>query len=347
MPVILPKRSRLIEAEEGELALFNEDGEPTLAGEVVADFLEHADFSAVFEHPEAQKYIIHLVEGDGDDETVVEEVLPGEVAVQLVDEADLVEMFLHYLDVLGEHALAEDAPMEEKARLAVFERHLLDERYRRGAFRKIRAAEGGAQGRNSQTNMMLGAMLAKGEIKRTKPGKGYKGGDYTKGSRYRSGATKSAKAKGKRIARRMRAKNMRAKKSSARRRAGRRGRQLAASIGMEEGFVFGEGVPYRGALFAVDTDPRAIIEFTDEELADLCERYDVFSIDEMKKGCDGAKRTSTDGEDDEEGYDETVSEASMFATGIGTAPLNEGPSLARRMMQSMGTLQVPANQVNG
>lgn len=356
MPVVLRKQTRLDESEhQEELALFNEDGELTLAGEVVADFLEHADFSNAFDHTEAANYL--FVVEDEDDAEVEEEMLPGVVARQLIDEDDLAEMFLHYLDILGERASAEDAPLEDRARLAVFESLLLDERFRRGAFRKARSAEGGATGMNSTVNRMLGAMLQKGVLKRAKkPGAGYKGGDYTKGPRYRTGGTKATKRKAKAIARRKKAKVSRAKKGTASRKAGRKLRALAASIGMEEGFVFGEGVPYGGALFAVDVNPDAVVEFTDEAYADLCSAFDVFTLEERKKGAFGKKKSkSYDDEegDEDEGADDAdegktepnVAEAGTFASAVGRPALSEGASIARSVMQRMGNL--PSPNLNG
>ena len=333
MPVVLT--SQLHESSKGQstLPLFDESGELTIAGNVIADFLEHADFSELFEHPAAQPFIITLV--DEADESVEEEVLPGSVAIKLIDENDLFEMFLHYLDLLGETASQDDATLDSKTKLAVFENALLtplDEKYRRGAFRQIRKQPGGGE----LVNRMLGAMIRKGEVKRAKKaGSGYKGGDYEKGPRYRTGATKAVKAKGKLVRRRTSAK---IKQSQMRtRRARTRARALAASVGMEESFVFGFAEPFGGALFHIGTRPVDTVSFTEAEFEAI--RKDVAPCYEMMKGKmkDGAM-SYDDAEDGDDDAEESVSATRGVLTeaqlpgAVGSPSLTEGADIAGRVL---------------
>lgn len=330
MPVVLTSELRESSKGQGALPLFEESGELTLAGQVIADFLEHADFSPVFEHPAAWPYIITLV--DEADESIEEEVLPGAVALKLIDESDLAEMFLHYLDLLGENAMQEDASLDDKAKLAVFENALLrplEEKFRRGAFRQLRKQPGGGE----LVNRMLGAMMAKGEIKRAKKGgAGYKGGDYQRGARYGSGPTKSVKQKGKMIRRRKAAKIKQSMQRT--RRARSRARALAASVGMEESFVFGFAEPYGGALFQVSPRDVESISFTESEFEAL--RKMVAPCYEGMKCADKAKGSYTD--DDDASADESeqpmrgmLTEAPLAAA-IGSPGLAEGANIAASVL---------------
>lgn len=252
--------------QAARLALFDESGELTLAGSVVLEFLEHADFDAVFEHPEAKSYIVARTDEQMEEEGAGGDYLPGDVVVQLVDEDDLASMFGHYLSILHERATAEDAPLDEKARWAVFAPLFpdidgLDEKFKRGAFRKLRKTKGG----EDLVNDMLGAMQAKGVVKRSKKsGGGYKGGDWEKGPKYKTGGTAQSKRKAKAIARKKKAKRkQRVMKGKA---ARRKAAALAASVGMEEAadFVFGEGIPFEGCLFQVGTKDDAKVVFEGE-----------------------------------------------------------------------------------
>lgn len=320
MPVVLTKTSPLTESSDRETpSLFDESGEPTLLGHIVADFLEHADFSECFEHPAAQPFIITVVAED--DESLYEDVMPGSVALKLVDEDDIADMFLHYVEKLAEHAATSES-LEDRTRLAVLESALLkplDEKYQRGAFRKLRKQPGGAE----LVNKMLGAMLAKGEIKRAKKsGKGYKGGDYDKGPRYKSGATKAVKTKGKLIRKRNAAK---VKQSLQRtKRARNRARALAASVGMEESFLFGFGEPYSGALFEVSLRDVETVPFTEDELARLKRSYpDCY---------EGLTLASAKVQESEEPARTRSSITEAFSDGmpgaVGHADLTEGATIA-------------------
>jgi hypothetical protein len=60
MPIELKPKTSTNEAAPEEtqgLMLFNEDGELTLAGETVTEFLASADFSAVMESPDAAPFL--------------------------------------------------------------------------------------------------------------------------------------------------------------------------------------------------------------------------------------------------------------------------------------------------
>lgn len=331
--------------------VFDEQGGLTLLGSVVVEFLERADFSALFEHPEAAAFIYPAIDEDGNEA----ECMPSSVAADLVDEDDFAETFGLYVERFVEN-VDETSPLEMRAQAASLKPVL--EAYKRGSFRRMRKAEGGAQGRDSTVNMMLGAMKAKGEIKRVKPGTGYKGGDYAKAGRYGKGPTKAAKTKGKQVAKRNMAKNKRAKASTSRRAASRVGRQLAASIGMEEGLLFGQAVPYGGMMFSIAPDYDRTVTMTDEALDDVIKSYGEFyedeQLDEMRKrkgkGAKGRFGKAKPAADDEEGDDMEESDQSDL-TGIGshlehvTGPreVSEGAGMAARALGRMGALGKPLN----
>lgn len=333
MPVLLTNQLHESGSTRSEVSLFAESGELTVAGEVVSHFLETANFDAVFEHPEAAPYVITVV--DEADENVTEDVLPGRVALRVIDEDDLAGMFLHYLDILGENASAEDAPLEEKAKLAVFENALLkplNERYKKGAFRQIRKQKGGAE----LVNRMLGAMLQKGEIKRSGAGSGYRGGDYERTGRYGGPERKSVKQKRMRIRKQSAGK---IRQSQARTRAARkRSRALAASVGMEESFLFGFGESYGGAAFQVGVKPDAEIEFSEAELADLTktfsEGYANMAKVQGRRGVKLAEKKdeSTDGNGDTL---RALHEGAQPVP-VGVASLSEGAGIAARTMAVLG-----------
>jgi hypothetical protein len=141
----------------------------TLEAEVISDFLTCTDFSEIFEHPEIDKYTTSIKQEneEGDSETI--EVIPGDVALQLVDEDDLTQMFLQYVDALPEETLEDVA---KKTAIS----NLLDEKFKKGTFKKVHKVKGGKQ----LVNKMIGAMLAKKAIKRN-------GSKYAKGKAYGSG----------------------------------------------------------------------------------------------------------------------------------------------------------------
>ena len=160
--------------------LLTQEGDLTLEAQVINDFLTDADFSQVFEHPEAKAHILSvsengdvtvpegsdlsalrsMVEADADLD-VPGEFMLGSVAAELIDENDLVQMLAHYVDVMPE-----PTTLEEKARMAALANLFgLDEKFARGSFRKM--AGKGKVGHAKVARMML-AMLNKGTIKRAK-----------------------------------------------------------------------------------------------------------------------------------------------------------------------------------
>lgn len=258
------------EAADGadDFDLLTQTGELTLEAETVSDFLTHADFSAVFNHP-AVKECISTIEGgkiafgakadqaahrealsdlaEGEDDAVVQ-VISVEDALKVIDESDLEQMFLHYVESLPENTL------EDRARRAAIANYYGLDEYAKGSFKKIHRKPGGP----ALVNRMLGAMMTKGLIKRAGKGQGYQGGDYTKTGQYKTGPKKAAKAA---VAKYKKANVAKLKKQAMKAKAAKK-KKLAASMGMEsmaEGFevadlpVFGFGLPVDGAMFEVGT----------------------------------------------------------------------------------------------
>jgi hypothetical protein len=134
---------------------FIHDDELTLQAETISDFLTTADFSEAFAHPALKKHIKTVVETDEDGESVSYEYLPGNLVLQVIDEDDLLEMFVNYLDALPQETL------EDTARLAVFS-DLMEGPFKKGGFKRVYKGKGGP----GKVNRMLGAMLNKESIKR-------------------------------------------------------------------------------------------------------------------------------------------------------------------------------------
>ena len=80
MPIVLkPKTSEKEEAPKAKgLTLFNEDGELTLPGDTIADFLEAADFSAVTESPDALPFLSNPDASADDPYAALDEAGEGE-----------------------------------------------------------------------------------------------------------------------------------------------------------------------------------------------------------------------------------------------------------------------------
>lgn len=336
-----------------DLKLFDESGGLTVAGEVYAQFLEAADFSALFEHPEAAPFVITVV--DEDDEDFAEDVLPGEVVARLVDENDLDSMFLYYLDALGKSAIAEDAPISTKLQLAVFENALLAPhgmKYRPGAFKNLAEGQRGVikkMPRAGQRAAMT-ALLVKGVFKDSKrkkaPGKSKLESvneedgpmPYQKGARYPDG-TGAGKALWGKIQKSDKSGIERGKKSSARKQSnkklanikrgggkkvtskgkGKRSRALAASVGMEEGFDFGFGESFGGANFVASAAPDAKLNFTEGELSELVQRFAPYYDDLGVAGAEANESTEYIG-------------GRTSPMPIGRADISEGASIAARVI---------------
>jgi len=209
MPLVSVVGAGVEDADVAAL-LFKDAETLTIEGEVIESFLSDCDFSDVFEDAEVKESGLAKSAqtwGKADESGDVEEVDKGiegasEYAVDTIEGVDLAEVVdLDDLAAMFSFYVENEMPgdtLEEKARLAVA-RELagLDEAgpFKKGAFRKMHA-QGGA----SQVNRMLGAMIAKGAIKRAKAsgpgtprkdgpgftnqggvkGAGYKGGDYQK-----------------------------------------------------------------------------------------------------------------------------------------------------------------------
>lgn len=250
MPVKLIHES----TDAQDVELLTTEGELTLEAQIVADFLAHADFSAVFDHPAAAPHIStrgedgtiavgeqadadlakaalgELAEDAEDGDEV--QVMDAETALGMIDEDDLCVMLAHYVETLPESTL------EDKARLAAAANLFGLDEFARGSFRKIRRRPGGT----ALVARMLGAMVNKGVIARSAKGKGYKGGDYSRTSTYKTGPKKGNLAK---VARYKKANQAKIKKSA---RMARRAKKV------KEGFepaIFGLNTPVDGQVFEI------------------------------------------------------------------------------------------------
>lgn len=298
MPIELKPKTSTNEAAPEEtqgLMLFNEDGDLTLAGETVADFLASADFSAVVESEHAAPFLTNPavtdedpyatdeseddddedddVEGDEDEESNADEstdesdeeaeiALPGAVAARLVDESDLVDMFGYYLDQLAER---EDPTLQEQATLAVFE--------------SLRGTEGGIdEDSREEVSALLLNVLSEGLVY----------GDIdalderimTKAQRRKATKIRSRPKSGKRRAdlkKRKREEGRGAKKAKITRQHKQRSRRKASRIkqlareSVEGTLVFGLGEGINGALLRIGLAESPNLEFTDEQLVEFDE----------------------------------------------------------------------------
>lgn len=226
--------------QEAEAALADEDGNPTLEADVMANFLSEVDFTPFFEDEEIvaqmEEEIVFLkVVGDvsedddadveveqieveeaeelaEDENAIVEavtfEVIPGEVIAENIDYEDLMGLFEYHL----REEIDADT-LEGRTRSACFDdlfeqdtdgldEDQLDEKPKR-PFKKgdFRKFQAKSVGHRAR---MFAAMLKKGAIKRVGKGKGYKGGGYA----YSGAKTKSGTPKGKKMYRRMRKKGV-------------------------------------------------------------------------------------------------------------------------------------------
>lgn len=192
MPVII-EQNRGETPQEVEALIYDEKGEYTLEGETLEGFLSFVDWSEFFADEKLVEKQKVYIKQDGDKIQVVDkdtegaeevelESIDGEKLADLVDFEDLVDMFEWFLNDMYDEEMA----LEDKARIACF----LDEKFKKGAFRKIHKGGG-----KDQVARMLIAMMKKGAIQRADtPGKGYRGGDYTKNKAgYPSGTPKGRK----------------------------------------------------------------------------------------------------------------------------------------------------------
>jgi len=217
-PVIITSQKR--EPEENldvEKLLVNEEGNPSIEAQVISAFLGEVEWSGLMDELLADEETRGLIkiseakakpiagveeddtregsvvicdEDDADGEFYVVYEMSGETAAEYVDVDDLVEMFDYHLS----NELPQDT-LEDKLRLAAFgvieiDEDDLDERFKKGDFRKIHKAGG-----KDQVARMLIAMMKKEVINRAdKAGTGYKGGDYKKNpAGYSTGTAKGKK----------------------------------------------------------------------------------------------------------------------------------------------------------
>lgn len=329
MPIELKKKTAAPadetapEAKKG-LTLFNEDGELTLPGETIADFLETCDFTPVMESEDAQPFLVLAEEGDeeaGDDaedadggeeegdepaddeeetddtgadaDEAVDVILPGIVAASLVDEGDLVEMFGFYLSRLSEEIEESDEQMlQERATLACFNAYLdddgnIDEDSVSEVATMLRDVLSNSivEGELSEKFLTKGARMKVARI-RKKPKSGKRRMELKKRRREEGRGAKKAKIN-------------RQKKMFKRKRASRI-KMLARESADEAVLVFGYGEGIDGANFKValaetpsfdfDADTIEVLE-TQIGLTATCPNEDcghtaVFSsfLDEKKKG---------------------------------------------------------------
>lgn len=188
MPTILLHESV---AEAGEIDLLHPDtGELTIEAQVLADFLTHLDLSAVstLTGVEEEAEEIELEEADGEKTAL----LPGWLAAAAVDEEDLQEMFRHYVNGMAARiADDENATLEQKTHVAPFV-DLLDEKYAKGAFRRMHKQPAG----HNRAARQLTAMLYKGVVRHVARGKGQGyNKDYVRDRGYKSGGTVQGRKK--------------------------------------------------------------------------------------------------------------------------------------------------------
>lgn len=229
MPITIVTESS---AEEGDVQfIHSETGELTAEGQVISDFLSHADFSEVTGLAEFAGLFdkATLALGEGDEETEVE-LLDGALVAEAVDMDDLVGMFDHYVEGLIESAEKPEATLAEKAVVqALLDTFgTLDEAsFPKGRGKMRKAWKGNKMMKGKAIRQML-AMRNKGVYVS-------KGGKNVKGPGYRSGGTTAGKAK---VAKYV-GKN-RMKVAQARKRTGLKAESVVAPA---DAAIFGLGIP--------------------------------------------------------------------------------------------------------
>lgn len=89
----------------GTLRLLDEQGNPTPEAVAIDNFLSALDVSALAQHESLNDIAETVEDEEGEEHTV----LPLELALAAIDESDLEDMFINYLDSLPEGTLAEKA----------------------------------------------------------------------------------------------------------------------------------------------------------------------------------------------------------------------------------------------
>jgi hypothetical protein len=286
MPVVIGGSKERVEEVDVEQLLVNEDGEPSIEAQVIEEFLGDVEWSPLIDELLADEETRSLVkvsevyakplkgvegalvvceDDEKDDEDVSLYLLfevKGKDMAEVVDVDDLYTMFDYFLrEELPEETL------EDKIKKAVFgvidlDEEDLDERFKKGDFRKMHKA-----GAKDQVARMLIAMMKKEVINRAdSPGTGYKGGDYKKNPAGYSTGTPKGKKKyriyKKKFAAKIKKAAVKAKKAIkiAGRKAGGGGapkkgggkKQVAASTeAPEAGTVISEGASLAGKVLGV------------------------------------------------------------------------------------------------
>lgn len=232
MPLITESTTSTPDFDDSDLLA---DGELTLEAEAVSDFLTHADFSGFFDHP-ALKPLIATVEEtetdeDGKESKVEYEVLFGGDVAEHVDDTDLFDMFLTFVD----ESLSDEGIDATMRRAAIG--GMLDEKapFKKGGFKKLIKAKGAAG--HALVKRMMMAMVKKGVLKRQKKDSS----TYQRGPGYKSGGTSSAKKAVARFKDKNKAKLAKAAKKS--RKAMKNKGKKVESEELHGVPVFGLGVP--------------------------------------------------------------------------------------------------------
>lgn len=195
MPIVISAET-VNGTDESVAAFLEQDGKPTLQGEVLRRFLDEVDYDPLFEAllaDEDGKSLVETTEGfakwdkelgcfvecDEDDEgaeKVEIQTVDGDVVAEVIDMEDLETMFEYHM--VNEH---DRESLQGRLEASIFGYHEMSEEeleeFKKGDFRRIHK-----QGGKALVNRMLGAMLNKEAIQRAKqgPGSGYRSGDYDK-----------------------------------------------------------------------------------------------------------------------------------------------------------------------
>jgi len=303
-PVVIGGSKEKVDEVDVEQLLVNEEGEPSIEAQVIEAFLDDVEYSPLIDEMLADEDTRELVkvsevhakplkgvegalivceEGEEDDEDASLYLLfevKGSDMAEIIDVDDLYAMFDYHLrEELPEETL------EDKIKKAVFgvidiDEDELDERFKKGDFRKIHKAGG-----KDQVARMLIAMMKKEVIQRAdSPGTGYKGGDYKKQPAGYSTGTPKGKKKyrlyKKKFAAKIKKAAVKAKKAIkiAGKKAGAKGKKkkaggkkkVAASVeAPAAGTVLSEGASLAGKVLGVmggkPTKPGFIIEGDEEK----------------------------------------------------------------------------------
>ena len=222
MPIILTAPTGGTDETTVAAHLEDKDGNPTLQAKVLENFLDEVDFDDVFDLIESDEETAALIETEegwikwddelqcyveseeGEEGAVLGTIqtLDGETVAEVIDMDDAANMFDYHMT--EEH---DASTLQGKLEAAVFSYGEVDEdtldEFKKGDFKKIHKGALKTTGGSGpdMVKSMLGAMIAKGAIKRAKAaapgtpkgggksgftgqggkkGAGYRGGDYEK-----------------------------------------------------------------------------------------------------------------------------------------------------------------------